>query len=178
MVETQTFREDLYYRLAVFPIVIPPLRDRPGDIRAFAEYFAERAANRFGLRGVPVADDDVRVLGTYRWPGNVRELAAVMDRAVLIGQGRVLDVAAALGLGIGEAGRPPAPISEAVTANAIEPLEVVIRRHIETALRETRGRVEGRYGAARMLRINPHTLRARMRKLKIDWRGFRETSAR
>ena len=99
MVEAQTFREDLYYRLAVFPIVIPPLRDRPSDIRAFAEYFAERAANRFGLRPVPVSDEDVRVLAAYRWPGNVREMAAVMDRAVLIGQGRTLSVAAALGRG-------------------------------------------------------------------------------
>src|SRR5204862_2264119 len=97
MVEAQTFREDLYYRVSVFPIVIPPLRDRPADIRAFAEYFAERAANRFGLRPVPVSEDDVRVLAEYRWPGNVREMAAVMDRAVLIGQGNVLSVAAALG---------------------------------------------------------------------------------
>jgi len=85
MVESQTFREDLYYRLSVFPIVIPPLRDRPADIRAFADYFADRAANRFGLRPVAVSDDDVRVLADYRWPGNVREMAAVMDRAVLIG---------------------------------------------------------------------------------------------
>ena len=107
MVEAQTFREDLYYRLSVFPIVIPPLRDRPSDIRAFAEYFAERAANRFGLRAVPVSDDDVRVLAEYRWPGNVREMAAVMDRAVLIGQGRALNVAAALGQGT-LAGEPAA----------------------------------------------------------------------
>ena len=77
MVETQTFREDLYYRLSVFPIVIPPLRDRPSDIRAFAEYFAERAANRFGVRPLHVSDDDVAVLATYKWPGNVREMAAV-----------------------------------------------------------------------------------------------------
>src|SRR4029434_7828675 len=98
MVEAQTFREDLYYRLAVFPIGIPPLRDRPRDIRAFAEYLAERAANRFGLRPIAVSEDDVRVLTEYRWPGNVREIAAVMDRAVLIGQGRTLNVTAALGL--------------------------------------------------------------------------------
>src|SRR5678815_5191809 len=97
MVEKQTFREDLYYRLSVFPIVIPPLRDRPSDIRAFAEYFAQRAANRFGLRLMPVSDEDIRRLAEYRWPGNVREMAAVMDRAVLIGQGRMLSVAAALG---------------------------------------------------------------------------------
>jgi transcriptional regulator with GAF, ATPase, and Fis domain len=173
MVESQTFREDLYYRLSVFPIVIPPLRDRPSDIRAFAEYFAERAANRFGLRYVPVSDDDVRVLAGYQWPGNVREMAAVMDRAVLIGQGRVLDVAAALGQGPRTGNSRAARATVAAPPVAIEPLDVVMRRHIEAALRETHGRVEGPHGAARLLRINPHTLRARMRKLTIDWRRFR-----
>ena len=173
MVEAQTFREDLYYRLAVFPIVIPPLRDRPADIRAFAEYFAERAANRFGVRPIPVSDDDVRVLTEYRWPGNVREIAAVMDRAVLIGQGRSLNVTAALGLSRPGTPAPAAP--EPASPGRIEPLDDVIRRHIEAALRETHGRVEGRYGAARLLRINPHTLRARMRKLKINWQSFRES---
>src|SRR5215218_10324857 len=176
MVESQTFREDLYYRLAVFPIVIPPLRDRPSDIRAFAEYFAERAANRFGVRPVLVSEPDVRVLAAYRWPGNVREMAAVMDRAVLIGQGRVLDVAAALG-NIPPPSSPPAgnPL-DATAPAAIEPLDVVMRRHIEAALRATHGRVEGPHGAARLLRINPHTLRARMRKLRVEWRAFRPLS--
>ena len=172
MVEAQTFREDLYYRLAVFPIVIPPLRDRPSDIRAFAEYFAERAANRFGLRPIAVSDADVQLLTEYRWPGNVREIAAVMDRAVLIGQGQSLNVTTALGL----SPRPSqsSPVSrEAATSAGIEPLDTVIRRHIEAALGATQGRVEGPFGAARLLRINPHTLRARMRKLKIDWKGFR-----
>ena len=173
MVETQAFREDLYYRLSVFPIVIPPLRDRPGDIRVFAEYFAERAANRFGLRAVPISSDDVRVLAAYRWPGNVREMAAVMDRAVLLGQGREMNVAAALGQGALPANASPARIADAAPAIAIEPLDLVTRRHIEAALRQTLGRVEGPHGAARLLRVNPHTLRARMRKLKIDWRGFR-----
>ena len=173
MVETQAFREDLYYRLSVFPIVIPPLRDRPGDIRVFAEYFAERAANRFGLRAVPISNDDVRVLTAYRWPGNVREMAAVMDRAVLIGQGRELNVAAALGHGGVTTVATAARAAEAPTAAAIEPLDVITRRHIEAALRQTHGRVDGLHGAARLLRINPHTLRARMRKLAIDWRGFR-----
>ena len=158
MVEVQTFREDLYYRLSVFPIVIPPLRDRPSDIRAFAEYFAERAANRFGLRPVPVSDNDVRVLAGYRWPGNVREMAAVMDRAVLIGQGRALNVAAALGQGTLTANPPPARVSDSAPSTSIEPLDVVIRRHIEAALHEAHGRVEGPHGAARMLRVNPHTL--------------------
>jgi hydrogenase-4 transcriptional activator len=173
MVEVQTFREDLYYRLSVFPIVIPPLRDRPSDIRAFAEYFAERAANRFGLRPVPVSEQDVHLLSEYRWPGNVREIAAVMDRAVLIGQGRSLNLTAALGLSARPAAVPAAAGVDGQAPAGIEPLDVIVRRHIEAALAHTRGRVEGPYGAARLLRINPHTLRARMRKLKINWGGFR-----
>jgi len=173
MVEKQTFREDLYYRLSVFPIVIPPLRDRPSDIRAFAEYFAERAANRFGLRPIPISDDDVRRLAEYQWPGNVREMAAVMDRAVLIGQGRTLNVAGALGQDSLSASAAPARSAEQPSAR-IAPLDVVIRQHIEAALEATNGRVEGPHGAARLLRINPHTLRARMRKLRIDWRGFKQ----
>ena len=174
MVERLAFREDLYYRLSVFPIVIPPLRDRPSDIRAFAEYFAERAADRFGLRPVAVSDADVRRLAEYPWPGNVREMAAVMDRAVLVGQGRTLDVSAALGQGParGAAAEAP-PASGPQSSSGIEPLDAVIRRHIESALAETHGRIEGPHGAARALRINPHTLRARMRKLKIDWRAYR-----
>ena len=172
MVEKQAFREDLYYRLSVFPIVIPPLRDRPSDIRAFAEYFAERAANRFGLRHVPVSDEDVRRLAEYHWPGNVREMAAVMDRAVLIGQGQTLNVAGALGQGSLTSGGAPSRPPDRVPGR-IAPLEDVIRRHIETALDATNGRVEGPHGAARLLRINPHTLRARMRKLEIDPRAFR-----
>jgi transcriptional regulator with GAF, ATPase, and Fis domain len=95
-----------------------------------------------------------------------------MDRAVLIGQGRSLNVTAALGLTPRPAASPP--VSNDIAAPAgIEPLDVIIRRHIEAALSQTRGRVEGPYGAARLLRINPHTLRARMRKLKINWQGFR-----
>lgn len=177
MVESQAFREDLYYRLAVFPIVIPPLRDRPGDIRAFAEYFAERAAHRFGVRAVSISEEEVRTLAAYPWPGNVREIAAVMDRAVLLGQGRTLEVAAALGQGTRAVGLPHARVADGEPPAPIEPLDTIVRRHIEAALRAARGRVEGPHGAARMLRINPHTLRARMRKLEIDWRRFRESPA-
>lgn len=173
MVEAGTFREDLYYRLAVYPIVIPPLRDRPGDIRAFAEYFAGRAADRFGLRAVPVSDSDIELLGQYRWPGNVREMAAVMDRAVLIGQGQCLDVRAALGQAPQPVASRPVRETPGSAPPHIEPLDVAIRRHIELALRHTHGRVEGRHGAAKLLQINPHTLRARMRKLQIDWQRFR-----
>ena len=173
MVEAQAFREDLYYRLSVFPIVIPPLRDRPSDIRVFAEYFAERAANRFGLRAVPISNDDVRVLTAYRWPGNVREMAAVMDRAVLIGQGRELNVAAALGQAGVTTVATAARAAEAPPATVIEPLDVITRRHIEAALRQTHGRVEGPHGAARLLRDQPAHAARPHAKAAIDWRGFR-----
>src|SRR4051794_2353877 len=155
MVEARTFREDLYYRLAVFPIVIPPLRDRPSDIRAFAEYFAARAANRFGVRPVPVSESDVRMLAEYRWPGNVREMAAVMDRAVLIGQGRTLNVVEALGSGSVPAASSPGRAPMATASSTIEPLDTVIKGHIERALEATAGRIDGPHGAARILRINP-----------------------
>jgi transcriptional regulator with GAF, ATPase, and Fis domain len=175
MVEAKAFRDDLYYRLAVFPIVIPPLRDRPEDVRPFAEYFARRASDRFGVRPVAVSDEDVRLLTDYPWPGNVREMSAVMDRAVLLGQGQTLEVAAALGRGVGPRAAAPATPGAAVPRETgLVSLDEAIRRHIEAALTETRGRVEGKHGAARLLRVNPHTLRARMRKLGIDWATFRD----
>lgn len=174
MVGARAFRDDLYYRLAVFPIEIPPLRDRRADIGPLASYFAERASKRFGVRPSLVNEDDARMLAGYDWPGNVRELAAVIDRAVLLGDGHGLKVRAALG----PTPTPPVspPDGDATGAPAhtsIEPLDLVIRRHIETALKASHGRLEGPFGAARLLRINPHTLRARMRKLEIDWRAFR-----
>src|SRR5690606_6824532 len=147
-----------------------------------AEHFARRAAARFGVPyRAPVAAD-LALLSSYDWPGNVRELAAVIDRAVLLGEGRRLEVARALGvpspgLTLPDSSAPrvasPAAGPEAVTREAIEPLDLVVRRHIERALAATFGRVDGPHGAARLLRINPNTLRARMRKLGIDRRRFR-----
>jgi transcriptional regulator with GAF, ATPase, and Fis domain len=103
-------------------------------------------------------------------------MAAVMDRAVLIGQGRDLNVAAALGQDSRTASAPAAAVADPERPSVIDPLDLVIRRHIEAALRQTLGRVEGPHGAARLLRVNPHTLRARMRKLAIDWRRFRHSA--
>jgi transcriptional regulator with GAF, ATPase, and Fis domain len=180
MVREGTFREDLWYRIAVFPILLPPLRDRPGDICALAKHFAQRAAIRFGLAPVEPSDDDIELLQGYDWPGNIRELGAVIDRAAILGDGHSLELAAALGVGA-PIGLPAKPtLSDAVSAPAIprrgkiSTLNDAMRAHIEAALTATRGRVEGPRGAARLLGINPHTLRARMRKLKIDWSAFRE----
>ena len=175
MVSEGRFREDLWYRLAVFVIHLPPLRERPEDIAALASHFALRAATRFGLPALVPTRDDVSLLAGYAWPGNIRELGAVMDRAVLLGQGRALEVAKALG-----PAAPPAPSpgdagpALAAPAEAQSPaLDAAMVRHIESALARTLGRIEGPFGAARVLQVNPHTLRARMRKLGIDWRRFR-----
>ncbi len=97
LIQQGQFREDLWYRLATFPIVLPPLRERPADIPALAAHFARRAASRFGLRLQLPTAADLLLLSSYHWPGNVRELAAVLDRAAILGDGHGLEVATALG---------------------------------------------------------------------------------
>jgi transcriptional regulator with GAF, ATPase, and Fis domain len=179
MVQHGTFREDLWYRLAVFPIVLPPLREHPEDIAALAEHFARRAAVRFGLPLQRPSPQDIALLSQYAWPGNVRELTTVIDRAAILGAGQRLEIAKALG--VIPTVRPTTPALDAspvgpTTATAtIVSLDAAMKHHIETALAATAGRVEGPHGAARLLGINPHTLRGRMRKLGIVWEQFRVT---
>jgi hydrogenase-4 transcriptional activator len=191
MVQDRSFREDLWYRINVFPILLPTLRERLEDIPALVRHFAHRAAVRFGLPFVEPTVADLRLLGEYSWPGNIRELGAVIDRAAILGGGRSLDVATALGLGrrpapvmpvtdptlyevVPEGSLAESPLPAGPPATDIVPLAVAMRRHIERALAATRGRIEGSRGAAALLHINPHTLRARMRKLGIDAGRFRE----
>jgi transcriptional regulator with GAF, ATPase, and Fis domain len=176
MVAEGRFREDLWYRIAVFPIVLPPLRERREDIPELARHFAQRAARRFGLYPAMPAAQDLELLAAYAWPGNVRELATVIDRAAILGDGKRLEVAKALGVSTIPPVAPAEgerPKSAAAPPLEIVPLEEVVRRHIEAALAATRGRIEGPFGAAALLAVNPHTLRARMRKLRIDWQQFR-----
>jgi hydrogenase-4 transcriptional activator len=179
MVAEGRFRQDLWYRIAVFPIVLPPLRERREDITPLAEHLAQRAATRFGLAPASPTAEDLTLLMSYPWPGNVRELGAVIDRAAILGNGKRLEVAKALGVDA-EVPMTTRPVSHASSEHpptaAVEPLDVAVRRHIESALVVTQGRIEGRHGTAAMLRINPHTLRARMRKLGIDWARFRNES--
>ncbi|MGB9689075.1 sigma-54 dependent transcriptional regulator [Thermogutta sp.] len=176
MVRTGRFREDLWYRLAVFPIFLPPLRDRLEDIPALARHFAERAAVRFNLPLQLPTEEDIRLLMNYDWPGNIRELAAVIDRAAILGDGRGLQIAKALGIGAS-----PGTMDhekDKSREEAFPTLEEVNRRHIEEALRRCNGRIEGPKGAAALLGINPHTLRSRMRKLGIPWQIYRRKSGR
>jgi transcriptional regulator with GAF, ATPase, and Fis domain len=180
MVAAGTFREDLWYRISVFPVHLPALRDRVEDIPALAAHFAWRVGKRLG--GVPLSPTraDLELLAGYAWPGNVRELAAVIERAAILGDGRQLMIAAALGTagrGRGAERRVPPPAAAVPAPPRLAPLDTVIVQHIEAALSAANGRVEGPSGAAAQLGINPHTLRARMRKLGIDWSRFRQSRA-
>jgi hydrogenase-4 transcriptional activator len=181
MVSEGRFREDLWYRLAVFPIRVPPLRERPDDIPLLARHFAQRAARRFGTMPCEPTAKEMESLRAYAWPGNVRELQSVIDRAVILGDGQRLDIATSLGAGLrprpssgmGAGSDPAAPQETTAPAPQLASLDEATRQHIEAALQQTRGRIDGPNGAARLLRINPHTLRGRMRKLKVNWRRFR-----
>jgi transcriptional regulator with GAF, ATPase, and Fis domain len=175
MAEQRLFRQDLWYRISVFPINLPPLRDRVQDIAALATHFALKSAKRLGLPPALPTPDDMRSLAAYSWPGNVRELATVIERAAILGEGRRLEVAKALGsaeptpLPAG----PITPSTPPAAESAPPTLDALAARHIESALKSAHGRIEGPFGAAKALGINPQTLRSRMRKLGINWRQFR-----
>ncbi|GMU45658.1 MAG: sigma-54-dependent Fis family transcriptional regulator [Porticoccaceae bacterium] len=179
LVQDGAFREDLWYRLAVFPLILPPLRERPEDIPLLAAHFVQRAAGRLGVPTPRLTARDLDRLLAYRWPGNVRELGAVLERAVILGGGARLDLETALGAGIARKPRTPAApahpgiLPSGTPAAAIAPLDQVISAHLEQALRATGGRVDGPHGAARLLGVNPSTLRAKLRKHGIDAAGHR-----
>jgi hydrogenase-4 transcriptional activator len=185
MVVAGTFREDLWYRMSVFPIFLPPLRERPSDIPALAAHFAWRAGKRLGGTPLVPTDSDVELLLQYDWPGNVRELVTVIERAAILGGGKKLQMAAALGVRTPQRVSQP-PIAALTSAPLVAPpprlapasegfptLDQAMAKHIERALEETHGRIEGKGGAAELLDINPHTLRSRMKKLGVNWGRFR-----
>ena len=176
MVAAGTFREDLWYRLNVFPIRLPPLRERPQDLPMLAAHFAWRVGQRLGRGPLTPSRQDLELLVRYPWPGNVRELAAVIERAAILGNGQELAVAAALGVAHALPDLQHASTGVVGGTHEITTLDQAMAEHIRRALHATHGRIEGPKGAARLLGINPHTLRARMRKLGIDWPQFRAYS--
>lgn len=178
-VATGAFRADLFFRLNVFTIQLPNLRERIEDIPILAEHFAEKYARKLGKQRRRIANDDMGQLLNYEWSGNIRELENVIERAVIVSSGATLDVS-----GIGEKKEmlttPPAlPQYSSISRNetAIPSLEEVERAHILRALHHTDGRVSGNKGAAAMLGINAKTLQSRMKKLGIQkstvWRNAR-----
>jgi formate hydrogenlyase transcriptional activator len=154
------FRADLYYRLNVFPIVIPPLRKRLQDVPRLARHFAMLYASKMGKKVGPLAADVLDRLAAYSWPGNVRELQNVIERAVIVssnGRFELGDFATA----------PPAGSEKPQQARSLEDVE---RQHILSVLEQTGWRISGERGAAKILGLKRTTLEARMKKLEISRR--------
>ena len=149
------FRQDLYYRLNVFPITVPPLRQRTVDIPVMVQAFIEQYSRKLGKQITSIQKETMKALQDYPWPGNVRELESVLERAVILCPGPVLQLADKL-----EISSPP-------LSSTVRTLEETERNQILKTLSETRWRIEGKDGAAAILGLHPSTLRARMHKLKI-----------
>ncbi len=150
------FRKDLFYRLNVFPITVPPLRQRKEDISLLVEAFAARYARKMRKQITSIPKETMQALQDYPWPGNVRELESVIERAVILSPGTGLQLADNLGIST-------LPVSS--RGGTVKEME---RKHILTILSDTKWRIEGKDGAARILGLHPSTLRARMHKLGIE----------
>ncbi|MGE0387710.1 MAG: sigma 54-interacting transcriptional regulator [Gammaproteobacteria bacterium] len=170
-VAEKTFREDLYYRLNVFPVTTPPLRERTGDIALLARFLVGRFAPRIGKRIERIDETALQRLASYRWPGNVRELENVIERAVILSDGPVLVIDADMLPGaeaVAPAAAPVAAPAHAAGPGADASLDEVARQHIVSVLEQTRWVIEGPNGAAKILDMHASTLRYRMKKLGIS----------
>lgn len=163
--ETGEFRRDLFYRLSVFPIQVPSLRERLEDIGVLAEYFLEQACKRLNREPLQLSQQQLRQLQRYEWPGNIRELQNVLERSVILSDSGKLRLDAAF---------QPAAFQQSAqesmgSARFLTEAEWIVRerRNIQAALHESKGKVYGPAGAAVLLGVNPNTLAYRMRKLGI-----------
>jgi formate hydrogenlyase transcriptional activator len=181
-IRTGDFRSDLYYRLNVFPIDVPPLRQRGSDISQIAVFFLARFSKKFGkkIQGMPRATVDR--LMSYSWPGNIRELQNVIERAVILSQSSVLeleaDVIPVLTPAVASNMDDQSNIVESILPPAVptsHTLEEIERGHIVTVLNQTKGVVVGPRGAAKILGLHPNTLRHRMQKLGLKRSAYRES---
>jgi formate hydrogenlyase transcriptional activator len=163
MVEQREFRGDLYYRLNIFPLVVPPLRERSDDIPPLVEYFVARFAERLGRPVNRIDRQTMELLQAYRWPGNIRELQNVIERSVILAQGGILRIDASMLEGSGA--RPADSPADVLRQNEKE--------SIEAALAATKGRVSGPRGAAARLGVPASTLESKIRALKVDKFKFR-----
>ncbi|HEY8559766.1 MAG TPA: sigma 54-interacting transcriptional regulator [Pyrinomonadaceae bacterium] len=164
LVEEGKFRADLFYRLNVFPIGVPPLRDRGGDIVRLVNFFVQKYNRKFRKRITSISGESLESLKNYDFPGNVRELQHLVERAVLLSEGEVLSIDVP-----GGGASAAASVGEFAAASSAAPstLEQMERRYIEEILRRTNGVIAGRGGAAEILDLPPSTLRSRMKKLGI-----------
>ena len=157
-VKDKTFREDLYYRLNVFPIELPPLRDRAGDVPQLVHFLVSKFVARVGKPIENVSQTAMERLQSYPWPGNVRELENVLERAVILSNSPTLEI---------ESEMLALPLPEVAEDEKASTLEQVEREHIATVLKKTSGVIDGERGAAKVLGLHPNTLRSRMKKLNI-----------
>ena len=166
-VDEKSFRSDLFYRLNVFPIDVPPLRERPTDIPLLVEYFVHRFAKRAGKKITAIASGSLNLLRAYPWPGNIRELQNVIERAVIVSDAETLTVDERwLGRRPGAHNVSPTALGDELLAHE--------RARVEAALSASRGRVSGPDGAAARLGIPRSTLESRIRSLKLDKHRFRK----
>lgn len=165
MIKNQEFREDLWFRLNVFPIKIPPLRERPMDIPALIQHFIRQKAKDLKLKALPTfSDDAIEPMISYSWPGNVRELQNVIERALILNPSGPLKFDALLpGMQRSES------TVETGTTSDNYALDFVIANHIRKILEKTEGKIHGPHGAAALLGVNASTLRSRMNKLGINY---------
>jgi PAS domain S-box-containing protein len=169
-IDAGTFRRDLFYRLNVFPIDVPPLRDRKEDIQLLVEYLTERYASKAGKKIKNIEKRTLELLTAYQWPGNIRELQNVIERAVILCDGNTLS--------IDEVWLQPAPGRQSEARNGLARLGSDREKAlIESALRESKGRVAGSAGAAARLGIPRSTLETKIRALGIDKHLFKSRQA-
>ncbi|HST11123.1 MAG TPA: sigma 54-interacting transcriptional regulator, partial [Terriglobales bacterium] len=162
------FRADLFYRLNVLPMTLPPLRQRGADIPLLTHFFVDRFGRQFGKHITGVAQDTMDVLCGYSWPGNIRELQNVIERAVVLCPGTVLKLGKDLLPVSGREYEQESVVAAGSGTESPSSLEHVEREHIVQVLRETQGVIEGPRGAAKILNLHPNTLRSRMKKLGIE----------
>jgi formate hydrogenlyase transcriptional activator len=155
-----SFRADLYYRLNVFPISMPPLRQRRDDIPLLVEYFVKKYAEKLGKRIVAIDERTMERCQAYSWPGNVRELQNIIERSVILCGGERFSIDEAWLPALGPASETGGPLSSALQSQE--------RELIESALAESRGKVAGRGGAAARLGVPPSTLESKIKQLRID----------
>jgi transcriptional regulator with GAF, ATPase, and Fis domain len=157
-VQEGRFRDDLYYRLNVYPITIPPLRSRKEDIPMLIQYYIDRKSEEHGKTFRSISKADLNSLSGYNWPGNIRELKNVIERSVISSENNNVLKLDWFYAGIKDKKNGPLPMS----------LEELEKEHIIKVLQDCHWRVSGERGAAEKLTMNPNTLRSKMRKLKIS----------
>ncbi len=166
MVADGRFRADLYYRLSVFPIIIPPLRERLSDIQLLTDSLIKKCSTNMNIAPPTLAPGAINVLLGYNWPGNVRELANVIERAMINNpEGPLTFPELNFGVQTNSDRTAPLPILDELV-----PLDEINRKYINYVLENVDGKIHGPGGAAEILEINPHTLRSRMDKLGISYR--------